>query len=444
MGKRVRKIAARITSTAFCVLFSITFPFPLFPNSPPPLVDSAVASTATPEGRLAVFDDAWARINERYYDQQFHGLDWDAQRTTFRAQAAKAKSEQELYTVLRRMIASLNDPHTRVFAPNEKFDWWRPRFVTAGFAIAEIGGLPTVIKVDRDSVAQRAGMRAGDVVETVNGEAAMSIAGYRLSNLPEPSRASGRFRVFAKLLDGPADTSVDVTWKGKDGKRKSARFSRYWQQRELGVRVTRERGDYAVVDLDAFTKTIAADFVRSLRDKMKGARGIILDLRNNGGGDAAAMSDIAATFLGVGVDLGEFTDRAGTRFSIFTQVTSLLTINRLQQTKLPLIVLTSQRTASAAEIFVEALRASRRATIIGAPTCGCVLAIRNQHALPDGGVLDVSELDYQTADGHRLEGHGLEPDEIVVVDQSDLYAGRDLALDAAIHNFASINNKAIK
>ena len=443
MGKRVRKIAARITSIAFCVLFSITFPLPLFPNATLLPVDSAFASTATPEGRLAVFDDAWARINERYYDQQFHGLDWDAQRTTFRAQAAKAKSEQELYTVLRRMIAPLNDPHTRVFAPNEKFDWWRPRFVTAGFAIAEIGGLPTVIKVDRDSAAQRAGMRAGDVIETVNGEAAMSIAGNRLSNLPEPGRASARFRVFAKLLDGPADTSIDVTWKGKDGKRKSAQFHRYWQQRELGVRVTRERGDYAVVDLDAFTKTIAVDFVKSLRDKMKGARGIILDLRNNGGGDAEAMSDIAATFLGVGVDLGEFTDRAGTRFSIFTQVTSLLTINRLQQTKLPLIVLTSQRTASAAEIFVEALRASRRATIIGAPTCGCVLAIRNQHLLPDGGVLDVSELDYQTADGHRLEGHGLEPDEIVVVEQSDLYAGRDRAMDAAIHKFASINNKAI-
>ena len=254
MGKRVRKITARITPIAFCVLLSITFPFPLFPNSPLPPLDSAVVSTATPEGRLAVFDDAWARINERYYDQQFRGLDWDAQRTIFRAQVAKAESGEELYAVLRRMISSLNDPHTRVFAPDEKFDWWRPRFVSVGFAIAEIGGLPTVIKVDRDSAAQRAGVRPGDVIETVNGEASMSIAGKRLANLPEPSRASGRYRVFAKLLDGPADTSIDVTWKGKDGKQKSARFGRYWQQRELGVRVTRKQGVYAVVELDAFTK----------------------------------------------------------------------------------------------------------------------------------------------------------------------------------------------
>jgi carboxyl-terminal processing protease len=443
MGKRVRKITARNLSIAFCVLFSIAFPLPLFPNSPLPLVDSAVASTTTVEGRLAVFDDAWARINERYYDQLFRGLDWNAQRTSFRAQAAKAESGQDLYAVLRRMISSLNDPHTRVFGPDEKFDWWRPRFVSVGFAIAEIGGLPTVVKVDRDSAAQRAGVRPGDVIETVNGEAAVSIAANRLSNLPEPSRASARFRVFAKLLDGTPDTSVDVTWKGKDGKRKSARFHRYWQQRELGVRVTRERGDYAVVDLDAFTKTIAADFARGLREKLKGARGIILDLRNNGGGDAEAMSDIAATFLGVGVDLGEFTDRAGRKFSIFTQVTSLLAGNHVQQTKLPLVVLTSARTASAAEILVEALRASRRATVIGTQTCGCVLAVRTRHLLPDGGLLDVSELDYQTANGRRLEGHGLEPDKIVVIEQSDLYAGRDRAMAAALIKIARMNDASV-
>ncbi|MEP6818414.1 MAG: hypothetical protein ABJA18_02700 [bacterium] len=57
--------------------------------------------------------------------------------------AAEADSSQELYGVLRSMIASLNDPHTRVFAPDEKSDWWRPRFVSVGFAIAEIAGLPT-------------------------------------------------------------------------------------------------------------------------------------------------------------------------------------------------------------------------------------------------------------------------------------------------------------
>jgi carboxyl-terminal processing protease len=431
MGNRVRN-PARIAAIAVGLLLSISFPLPLFPTSPLPHVGAALVSTATPEGRLAVFDDAWARINDRYYDQQFHGLDWNAQRATFRAQAANAKSAPELYAILRRMIATLNDPHTRVFAPEEKSDWWRPRFVTVGFALAEIAGLPTVIKVDPDSFAQRAGVRAGDVIETVNDEPAIDLLKIRLANLPDPTSASASFRVFAKLLDGPADTYVDVTWKGRDGKRKSAQFQRYSQQRELSVRVSRERGEYAVIDLDAFTKPIATTFGRTVHEKLKGARGVIIDLRTNGGGDAEAMSDIAATFLGIGVDLGQFTDRVGTSFTIFTQATALLTSNSLAQTRLPIIVLTSERTASAAEIFVEALRASRRATIIGTQTCGCVLAVRTRHLLPDGGLLDVSELDYETAQGRRLEGHGIEPDEKVSIERSDLYSHRDAVMAHAI------------
>jgi carboxyl-terminal processing protease len=165
---------------------------------------------------------------------------------------------------------------------------------------------------------------------------------------------------------------------------------------------------------------------------LNGARALVLDLRTNGGGDAEAMSDIASNFLGVGTSLGQFTDRAGTSFTLSTHFRSAFTPDSHAPTKLPLIVLTSERTASAAEIFVEALLISRRATIIGTETCGCVLAVRTRHLLPDGGLLDVSELDYETADGNRLEGHGLKPDEAVFVERNDLYSGRDRAMEVAV------------
>jgi carboxyl-terminal processing protease len=432
MGEKGKRKSTRARLVAFGIgaFLFLSFPISLFPRSP--FTPRSSVSTATPEGRLAVFDDAWARINERYYDSTFHGLDWEAQRTTFRALAAKAGSSQELYAVLRRMIASLNDPHTRVFAPEEKFDWWRPRFVSVGLAIGEIAGLPTVIKVDRNSAAERSGLRAGDVIESVDGNAALSLVNSRLANLTEPASASLRVRIFAKLLDGPSGTSVDLTWKQKNGKQKSARLERYWQQRELGLRVRRERGDYAVIEIEAFTRPIAAAFARDVKQKLKGARGLILDLRANGGGDAEAMSDVASTFLRVGTSLGQFTDRSGTGFTLTTHFRSALTPDPIAETKLPLIVLTSERTASAAEIFVAALRLSHRATIVGTETCGCVLAVRTRHQLPDGGLLDVSEMDYETAAGQRLEGNGLKPDEGVLVERNDLYDGRDRAMEFAL------------
>ena len=161
-------------------------------------------------------------------------------------------------------------------------------------------------------------------------------------------------------------------------------------------------------------------------------------MRNNGGGDAEAMADIASAFLGPGLNLGQFVDRAGGSFTISTRSKSLFSFERISQTRLPLVVLTSERTSSAAEILVAALQASKRAIIIGTETCGCVLAIRTPHALPDGGVLDVSELDYQTPAGDRLEGHGIKPDESVVVERKDLYSGRDHAMESSIRKLTSL------
>jgi carboxyl-terminal processing protease len=448
MGNRAKGTIFRLTTVPrqstrsrqlglLALLFiSLAFPVPLFSRSPVyPFGDIAV-STSTPEGRLAVFDDVWSAINDRYYDPRFHGIDWVAQGKIFRLLAAEANSAQELYAVLRRMVSSLGDSHTRVYAPAEKFDWWHPRFMSVGIAVREIEGLPTVVKVDGDSAAQRAGVRAGDVIETVNGEAALSLVNRRLADIPSAVTASSRFRAFAMMTDGPPETLVEISWKGKDGKERSARFVRHWEQHVLALRVRRVKDRYAVLEMDAFTKPIASDFVHALKEKMSGVRGIVLDLRGNGGGDAEALADVASAFLGDEVNLGQFTDRSGQRLKISTHLKSLLTPGPITQTKTPLVVLTSERTSSAAEIFVAELRLSRRATIIGTATCGCVLAIRNCHVLPDGGLLDIGEFDYQTSNGDRLEGRGLKPDETVVTERGDLYASRDRAMELALRHLA--------
>ena len=392
---------------------------------------AAAHGTLTREARLAVFDDAWSTINQRYYDRNFHGLDWDQQRIAYRGLAANAGSNRELYFVLRRMIASLNDSHTRIFAPEEKFDWWRPRFVTIGISVKEIGGLPTVVQVERGSGPHREGIRAGDVLESVDGEPALSLLRDRLESFDHPAGGASRMRAFATLLEGLPATTVELSWKTRDDKIKMAKFRRYWQQRELGLRV-RRNGGIAIVEMDAFTKPIAATFATTLRENLRNVSGMILDFRSNGGGDAEAMTDVASAFLGAGSSLGQFTDRFGSSYAMSTRVKSPLVARAIEQTRVPVVVLASERTSSAAEIFIAALKATGRARIIGVETCGCVLAIRHRHTLPDGGLLDVSEMDYQTPSGQRLERQGVKPDQAVTVDRIDLYAERDRAMELAL------------
>ena len=392
---------------------------------------AAESNRATREERLAVFDDVWSTINQRYYDRYFQGLDWQAQRTTYRDLAANAETNRELYSVLRRMIATLNDSHTRVFAPEERFDWWRPRFITIGISVSEVGGEPVVVQVEPGSAPHRAGIRVGDVIETVDAQPALKVIERRLGNSVASSTGASRMRAFSSVLDGVPASTVELTWRTRDNKAKTASFQRYWQQRELGVR-TRVNGGVGVVEMDAFTRSVAEALISALKKDLRDARALVLDFRRNGGGDAEAMVDVSSAFLTSGMNMGQFTDRLGFSFTIETRTKSPFIAQTIEQTRVPVIILSSERTSSAAEIFIAALKSAGRARIIGTETCGCVLAIRQRHTLPDGGILDVSEMDYQTATADRLEKQGIKPDTTVVVERAHLYEKRDRAMEIAL------------
>lgn len=412
------------------VLLSLLLPFAFFLSPPArsaPSDDSAA--------RLAVFDDVWETIRDRYYDPSFHGVDWEAARGKFRPLAARARTTHELYGVLRRMLGHLRDPHTRVFAPDEKFDWRRPRFIGVGLSVREVGGLPVVVSVERGSEAERSGLRAGDVVAAVDDEPALELFARRLKEqAASPDTASTRFQVMARLFEGPQGSTVSVRWVGGDGRERTTRLRREWRVRDSSLRVRRVRGgEIGVVEFDIFTEEVAGALVRALDQELRGVRGLVVDLRYNGGGETEAMTEVASAFLPAGRSLGRFTDRMGRlQFEPHTRAALLFAPDRIKTFRGPVIILTSERTSSAAEIFVAALKEAGRATTIGQSTCGCVLAIRRRHVLPDGGELTVSEMDYETAAGARLEGAGLVPDELVTLDRQDLRARRDRAFERAV------------
>lgn len=398
------------------------------------IANSNPVSTGTSASRLAVFDDVWETVRDRYYDPALHGLDWQGERAKFRPLAAEARSTAELYGVLRQMLGALHDAHTRVYAPDERFDWQRPRFIGIGISVREVGGNPVVVAVERGSEAERAGLRAGDLVTRVGDEPALDVFARRLKEQAGSSTlASTRLQAMAKLFEGPCDSTVKISWLGVDGKSRAAILKRELHEREAALHVRRVRGHIGVVEFEAFTQSIAVDLMRELSEKLRKVRGLIIDLRNNGGGEAEAMTEVASAFLPPGKSLGRFMDRSRRiQYEPHTRAAMLFAPDSIKSFRGAVIILTSERTSSAAEIFAAALREAGRATVIGQNTCGCVLAIQRPHTLPDGGELDVSEMDYFTATGARLEGAGLAPDERINLDRQDLRAHRDRAVERAL------------
>ena len=449
-GKKVKRVnregtsgrfSSRTLSRNFPLLFILLFSaFPLFLFSPFPLTsspasaDARAISTATREGRIMVFDDAWETVRDRYYDPAFHGIDWQIERLKFRPLAADAQSTAEFYAILRRMLNSLRDAHTRVYAPGERFNWQQPHFISVRLSVREVGGQPVVVEVERGSEAERAGLRAGDLITSVDNEPALEVFTRRLSEHTGVSTPpAARLRAMATLFNGARDSLVRIGWLNSDGKEKVVSLRREWVKREAALRVRRVDGGYSVVEFEAFTQAIALDFMRAHADRLRNVHGLVIDLRNNGGGEAESMVDIASAFLPAGQNLGRFTDRTGrVRLEPQTRAAMLMAADSIKRIHVPVVILTSERTSSAAEIFVAAMKDARRAITLGTPTCGCVLAIRRHHTLPDGGELDVSEMDYRTASGTRLEGTGIAPDEKIPLDIKDLRAGRDRVLEQAI------------
>ena len=264
------------------------------------LTISTPVSTATPEGRLAVFDDVWETIQQRYYDSAFNGVDWEGSRLTFRALAAKAKNTREFYEVIRKdAFAVSGTAHTRVYSPEEKFDWWNPRFITSWVSLfSEVEGTPTVIQVEKTSERRvRAFVRVTccSILTTLPRKNS-SIRNCR-SQVWHPTRpvASAQWRTRSRV---PLEAQSKSRWQSKAGKRKSATLTRFWNQRQLGFSSQRSQQHRDHQDRGVHPVSCTLEFSKSRFHRCcDGAAGIVLDLRGNGGGDAEAMADVVSPFL---------------------------------------------------------------------------------------------------------------------------------------------------
>ncbi len=396
-----------------------------------PLAASAPAQTALPAPdraeRLRLFDQVWQSVCDNYYDPAFNGVDWRRLRQDYRGVAASAATRADLYAVFRKMLGELGDAHTRIYAPEESFDRYRPSGVTIGITVRPIEGVATVTWVEPGSEAEVRGIRAGLRVVRIDGQpVAGQLDRLRRELVGSSTATSLELQCHDRLFFGMRGTATEVVFEDDQSRLLTVSLTRRFveHRRRVSSRMLAHRIGY--IEITGFGPEIEHEFDEAMM-RMQDSQGLIIDLRNNGGGFVNSVLHVASYFLPPDTDLGRFVSRQG-------GVTMRRTSAAQGVYRAPLTILVSSRSASGAEILAAAMQERRRAMIVGSheTTCGCLLGVSQTIHLFDGGRLNISDSDFLTSAGRRIEGSGLQPDILVRPRTRDLTRGDDRLLQSAI------------
>ncbi len=284
------------------------------------------------------------------------------------------------------------DPHSN-YLPPSNYDELRERtegqYSGVGLTISADGGMVKVISPMDDSPAARAGVQAGDVISSIDGQNA---AGLTVSQVSEKLR-------------GPVGASVKVTFL-RDG------------SDPLEVTLTREvikvqsvtgrvEGDFGYLRVSTFNENTGRELneaIAKIKAEKPGVKGYVLDLRNNGGGLLNAAIDVSDAFL----ERGEIVSQRGRKpeqIQRYSAKPGDITGG------LPLVVLVNYGSASASEIVAGALKDHQRATVVGLTSFGkgsvqTVIPLRQGQ----DGALSITTARYYTPSGASIQKIGIEPD----------------------------------
>ncbi len=295
-----------------------------------------------------------------------------------------------LESAIRGMVGDL-DPHSEYLDANEYRDIRNSTtgsYTGVGIEVAQIGDAIRVITPIAGSPAARSGIRSGDVLVAVNGQAI------------EP----GKIKDAMRKLRGKAGSKITLSVLRDDV------VIDHEMHRQV-IRVASVHKEflgpsYGYVRVSQFTENTAREVSRAV-DELQEAKGgmlegLVLDLRNNPGGVLDSAVDVSDLFLDSGVIVSADGRTPDSRFTRSAHAGDVLD-------GAPLVILVNSGSASASEIVAGALQDHNRATIVGTPTFGKGL-VQTVMPLSKGRAVKLTTSRYYTPSGDSIHEIGIEPD----------------------------------
>ena len=320
----------------------------------------------------------------------------------------KLDTQKLIYGASRGLVAAVGDKHTSYMDPEESEEFKKSLSGNIGGGIgAEIGlrnNKPTIIKPLNDSPAQKAGIKAGEVIMKVNGEEAADW---------------GVDKVVDKIR-GEIGTSVKLTLQNGQQIREVSVVRQNITAPAVESKINGKIGILTVSRFNDDTVSAARKAAREFIDR--GVTKVIVDLRNNPGGTVDSAQGLLGLWLNDQVVL---TERRGSE-----------TVKTLNSTGSPIlenmqtVVLINENSASASEITAGALRDYGKAKLVGKKSYGKG-SVQVVLDLSSGSQLKVTEARWYTPKGKNIDKEGIKPDVEVELTADDVKNDKDPQLEKA-------------
>jgi len=260
-----------------------------------------------------------------------------------------------------------------------------------GAKLAQTNGQIVIVGVFQNSPAEKAGLKAGQVITMING-------------IPTASMA---LRDAVKLIRGPKGSKVELIV-GDPATAKTQQVVIVRDNVSLPPDVTGRvmDGSVGLLTVTGFsqrTSDMVSGLLRSFTTN--GVRGIVMDLRGNGGGSLSAMIEVAGLFIGKNPTLFIKRDATSKQVQEIHATGSALWHG-------PMVVLVDGMTANAGELIASAFQTSERAKLVGQKTYGLGTSY-NLAPQPDGSSKRVIAAFFLTARGEPINGKGDTPDVVL-------------------------------
>jgi carboxyl-terminal processing protease len=287
------------------------------------------------------------------------------------------------------VVASLGDRFSHYLSPREYREFNEPpSFTGIGVSVGPDRRGLRIARVFDGSPAARAGLRAGDLIVAADGHMLAGVAAEKAIAL-----IKGRPGTDVKL-------GVEQRRAGH-GALNTLTLTRATISEPVVASVTKtvHGAKLGVVELATFSPGAHGEVREAVERELRvGARGIVLDLRANGGG----LVDEARLIASIFIDKGTIVSTRGRTQPSQTLSATGGAISR----SIPVVVLVDANTASAAEIVTAALQDHHRATVVGTHTFGKGV-FQEEEPLSNGGALDITVGEYFTPNGRNLGGGGV-------------------------------------